>query len=120
MLTDLKEEDNILMALNDQSILNNVAQDETIAPLPQKHVDIDGKRTIYLSRNAFGSTQEIGIPVITDLGLAVRGDEQKYRYYPIQQDLYSAPEVVLKAGWSYSADIWNLGVLVSLVLSFLI
>lgn len=39
--TDLKE-DNILMALNYQSILNGVAQDETIAPLPQKHVDIDG------------------------------------------------------------------------------
>jgi hypothetical protein len=31
----------------------------------------------------------------------------------IQTREYVAPEVLLKAGWSYSADIWNLGLVVS-------
>ncbi|EDN02538.1 predicted protein [Histoplasma mississippiense (nom. inval.)] len=56
-------------------------------------------------------TKGIGRPVITDFGLAVRGDVPHLYYHTIQADDYRAPEIILTAGWSYSADIWNLGVL---------
>ncbi|KAK9318933.1 hypothetical protein V1517DRAFT_334171 [Lipomyces orientalis] len=29
----------------------------------------------------------------------------------IQPNDYRAPEVILAAGWSYSVDVWNLGIL---------
>ncbi|QSS58105.1 protein kinase [Histoplasma capsulatum] len=63
--------------------------------------------------NAISSTltKGIGRPVITDFGLAVRGDVPHLYYHTIQADDYRAPEIILTAGWSYSADIWNLGVL---------
>lgn len=50
-------------------------------------------------------------PELTDFGLAQRGDEQATRFGPIQPDRCNAPEVILGTGWSYSADIWNLGLL---------
>ncbi|KZF26857.1 kinase domain protein [Xylona heveae TC161] len=107
--TDLKS-DNILMALRDRAVLNAVAQDEIDSPLPQKRL---GDRTIYLSRNEFGlPITEIGRPVITDFGLAVHGDNLPSYYHLIQPDSYRAPEVILACGWSYSVDIWNLGVLI--------
>ncbi|KAL2867737.1 putative protein kinase [Aspergillus lucknowensis] len=48
--TDLKP-DNILLALNDPSILDSVAQDEMNDPSPRKQPD---SREIYLSRNYWG------------------------------------------------------------------
>ncbi|PYH88725.1 kinase-like protein [Aspergillus ellipticus CBS 707.79] len=106
--TDLKS-DNIMMALRDPSVLDTVAQDETKSPIPQKQLP---DRTIYLSRNDFGlEAKGLGRPVITDYGLAVRKDGPPHDHL-IQPDGDRAPEVVLKAGWSYSADIWNLGALI--------
>ncbi|KAE8349939.1 kinase domain protein [Aspergillus coremiiformis] len=105
--TDLKS-DNILLSLGDQSVLDTVAQDEMNDPLPQKQLE---DRTIYLSRNHFGvEAEKLGRPVITDFGLAVDGS--RIHRHPIQPDDYRAPEVIIGAGWSYSVDIWNLGVLI--------
>ncbi|PYI02908.1 kinase domain protein [Aspergillus sclerotiicarbonarius CBS 121057] len=105
--TDLKP-DNILMSLRDPSVLDKVAEDEMNEPLPQKHLE---DRTIYLSRNQFGlEVGELGRPVITDFGLAVTGSQ--IHHHLIQPDDYRAPEVIIGAGWSYSVDIWNLGVLI--------
>ena len=112
LLTDVQDlkSDNVLMALRDQSVLDTVVQDEMSSPLPQKKLE---DQTIYLSRNDFGlQAKDLGRPVITDFGLAVRGDEPCTYNHPIQPDGYQAPEVVLRAGWSYSVDIWNLGTLV--------
>ncbi|KAL2360083.1 hypothetical protein RJZ56_007057 [Blastomyces dermatitidis] len=106
--TDLKS-DNILVGLRDESILEIVAREEFEHPLPQKILE---DRIIYLSRNGLGlQTKGIGRPVITDFGLAVRGDVSHPYYHTIQPDDYRAPEIILTAGWSYSADIWNVGVL---------
>ena len=68
---DLKS-DNILLALRNRSILDAVAQDEMNSPSPRKHLD---DRDIYLSRNYWSlSPDDLGRSVITDFGLAVRGD----------------------------------------------
>ncbi|KAL4899487.1 hypothetical protein BDW74DRAFT_171527 [Aspergillus multicolor] len=84
--TDLKS-DNILLVLCNPSIMDSVAQDEMTNPFPRKQLD---NREIYLSRNYWGLSS-------TDLGRPPDG--------------YRAPEVCLECEWSYSVDIWNLGVM---------
>lgn len=50
---------------------------------------------------------------ITDFDLAVRGDSpDSARDGCIQAEVYRAPEVILDKRYSYSADIWSLGVMV--------
>ena len=74
---------------------------------------IKGGRVTYRSHNDFGPLKSFGIlPKIADFGLAQRITPSRRNIHPIQPDHYRAPEVVLGIGWSYSADIWNLGVLV--------
>ena len=67
----------------------------------------------YLSQNDFQHIRASGfLPKIADFGSARPGDQMQT--FPIQPDSYRAPEVLLGIGWSYSADIWNLGVMVKL------
>ena len=102
-----------MIKVEDPSILENSARDEYEHPLPQKSCS-DG-RTIYLSRNDFGISDKItGIIQITDFDLSVRGDRPNTGC--IQAEIYRAPEVILDAVYSYSADIWSLGAMVSLAL----
>ncbi|KAH1424263.1 hypothetical protein KXX32_006990 [Aspergillus fumigatus] len=59
------------------------------------------------------------VPKIVDFGLATslksdsqgQGGKSELGLHPIQPDQYRAPEVILGCGWSFSADIWNFGVL---------
>ncbi|KAK6829201.1 hypothetical protein RU639_003195 [Aspergillus parasiticus] len=105
--TDLKP-DNIMVKIEDQSILEESAKDEYEDPLPQK-ICPDG-RTIYLSRNNYGPTlKTTGIIAITYFNLSVPGDRPNSGF--IQAEIYRAPEVILDAGLTYSADIWSLGVM---------
>lgn len=78
--------------------------------LPYKLV---GDRRIYASRNFGDFKKAPGRPKIADFGLAVRVDVPALHTHPIQADLFQAPEMIMEAGWSYSADIWNLGAMVS-------
>jgi serine/threonine-protein kinase SRPK3 len=108
--TDLKP-DNIMMGLGDPTILDRVVRDETSHPSPRKTPDSHG-RIIYQSRSDFGDAPTdavIASAKITDIGLATWGDERNN--YSIQSNAFTAPEVILAAGWSYPADIWNLGVM---------
>jgi serine/threonine protein kinase len=92
------------------SILEDFVKAKLQNPIPQK---IKGDRTIYRSHNDFGRLRSFRIlPKIADFGLAECVDGQELHRHPIQPPLYHAPEVLLGTGWSYSADIWNLGVLV--------
>ena len=110
--TDLKP-DNIMARLEDPSCLEESAIDEFENPLPRKaYTD----RSIYISRNQYGHYKNIaevlGKVSITDFGYAVQGNGPHYG--PIQVEPFRAPEVILNSGWSYSSDIWNLGVMVRL------
>ncbi|EIT75121.1 hypothetical protein AO1008_02001 [Aspergillus oryzae 100-8] len=77
--------------------------------LEESKIGPDG-RTIYLSRNNYGPTlKTTGIIAITDFDLSVHGDRPNNGC--IQAEIYRAPEVILDAGFTYSADIWSLGVM---------
>jgi serine/threonine-protein kinase SRPK3 len=79
-------------------------------PQPRK---VSAFRSIYQSLNDFGDLRSLRVmPQISDLGLAQRGHSSQERITPIQSDYYRAPEVILGAGWTYSTDIWNFGLLV--------
>ncbi|KAG6041654.1 hypothetical protein E4U41_003092 [Claviceps citrina] len=98
-----------MVKMEDLTILDGCAHDEYYDPLPQKMTD---GRTIYLSRNDFGQfskSKPAGLVQIADFGLSVSGKTQHSGC--IQAEVYRAPEVILDAGYSYSADIWSLGVM---------
>lgn len=79
-------------------------------PMPRKRTN---GRNIYLSHNDFGDLKSyVMLPKIVDFGLAQQVVGKDLLRHPIQPPLYHAPEVLLGIPWSYSADIWNLGVLV--------
>ena len=108
--TDLKP-DNVMMGLGDPSVLEKVVQDEYEHPSARKAPDSHG-RVIYVSRDDFGAPPTDSVicsAKITDIGLAVWGDEE--HSHPIQSNAFTAPEVILACNWSYPADIWNLGVM---------
>lgn len=99
-----------MVKLENDSILERDAQAEFLDPLPQKHC-ADG-RIIYLARNDYGPLQKlVGNIRITDFDLAVLGST--IHRGCIQAAIYRAPEVILDSGYSYPADIWSLGVMVS-------
>ncbi|KAF9774557.1 hypothetical protein IL306_007421 [Fusarium sp. DS 682] len=78
-------------------------------PLPEKHLD---DRTIYLSRNNYGPlTRPTGIIQLVDFDLAVHSRPGELHTGAIQAEIYRAPKVILNAGYTYSADIWSLGVM---------
>jgi len=100
------------MSFEDPSVIEEYLNAQGDHPMPRKSLS---DRNIYLSHNNFGALKSYWmLPKIADFGLAQRGDGEKPLRHPIQPALYHAPEVLLGAPWSYSADIWNLGVFVSI------
>lgn len=109
--TDLKL-DNIMITFEDESTIDAFLERQATHPMARKQV---GDRMVYRSYNDFGPVYKgLGgmIPQITDFGSAQRGDGDKPLIHPIQPDEYRAPEVLLGTGWSYSADMWNFGIMV--------
>jgi serine/threonine-protein kinase SRPK3 len=104
--TDIKE-GNVLFEA-DNSVLESFEQEELQEPCPRK--ELNG-RTIYLSRE-LGIPEDIGAPVLCDLGSAIRLDGGERRE-DIQPNIYRAPEILLDIPWTYSVDIWNVGCMVS-------
>jgi serine/threonine protein kinase len=101
-----------MLRFEDPSVLENFVQNLAEAPMPRKMKD---DSSVYLSRYDFGGFKSFRtLPNLVDFGLAQRTDGPEPLRHPIQPPLFHAPEVILGTGWSYSADIWNLGVLVSL------
>ncbi|KAI0542646.1 putative serine/threonine-protein kinase [Xylaria digitata] len=110
--TDLKL-DNIMVTFEDPSIIEAFIQGQLKHPMARKRV---GTRTVCRCHNDFGDIHNDKVlknmyPKITDLGLAQRGDGPGSLLHPIQPNSCHAPEVLLDTGWSYSADIWNFGIM---------
>lgn len=104
---------NIMLTVDDKSILDNFEKAEADNPSPKKI--IDDVRIIYGSRKFGLPTNSLwGQPVLCDFGEARIG---KYHRGLIQPELYRAPEVLFGMEWSSSADIWNVAVLVSTSIS---
>jgi hypothetical protein len=100
--------DNVMMSLKDPSTAAMVAEAELNEPSPQKQL-VD--RSIYLSRNIWNiPLNDLGPPVIQGFRNAVHGG--KPHSHTIQAVQYQCPEISLGMGWSYPADIWNLGAVV--------
>ncbi|MCJ1384038.1 hypothetical protein MMC17_007154 [Xylographa soralifera] len=107
--TDIKS-DNIMLKLESNSVVIEYVKAEIEQPCPRK---VDGDRIIYLSRNNFGKWKRTpGPATISDFGVSAWGDSTEPLNYIIQSICFRAPEVILGATWTYSADIWNSAALV--------
>lgn len=95
---------NILLGIEDESILSKFEQAELEEPVPRKTLP---DRTVHLSRLL---PLFYGTPVLCDFGEARIGTNQ--RQDDIMPDVYRAPEVILNMKWDYKVDIWNVGMVV--------
>ncbi|KAJ9257875.1 hypothetical protein DTO271D3_1667 [Paecilomyces variotii] len=110
--TDLKLE-NILVSCENPAAIKQFAEKQMKCGV-QRKIDSTG-RAVYLSVGDFGplniSALRLLVPTITDFGHAQRVTSGVSGFAAIQPDQYRAPEVILGCGWTYSADIWNVGLL---------
>ncbi|KKK14683.1 hypothetical protein P175DRAFT_0561003 [Aspergillus ochraceoroseus IBT 24754] len=81
--TDLKA-DNLLIGFEDPAVIRDYVRQQSLDPAP------------WLLK-------------IADFSAAVFGNVPIMHNHDIQPQPFCAPEVLLNAGWTYSADIWNLG-----------
>ncbi|KAM6528966.1 hypothetical protein FALCPG4_009918 [Fusarium falciforme] len=97
-----------MVKIEDPAIFDQDAKDEFDNPLRQKYID---GRTVYLSRNNYGPlAKPTGIIQIVDFYFSVRTTPGQIHMGAIQAEIYRAPEVILNIGYTYSADIWSLEV----------
>ena len=107
---DLKA-DNFMLVFEEDGVIDDYVKNLDKDPSPCEERD---GRPIYASRPDFGPLRRgRGRLKISDFGRAVFGNKSLLYYHKIQPVQFSAPEVLLKAGWTYSADIWNMGMVVS-------
>ncbi|KAJ9388339.1 hypothetical protein DTO063F5_2670 [Paecilomyces variotii] len=104
--TDLKS-DNFLLGLEDFGVVESYVRHQEEDPAPFKDCD---NRPVFQSRPDFGQLRKgVGLVQISDFSAAVFGNVSVPHNHDIQPQPFCAPEVLLRATWSYSADIWNLG-----------
>ncbi|PNS14104.1 hypothetical protein CAC42_6617 [Sphaceloma murrayae] len=108
--TDLKT-DNIMLSIDDESMLDRFVEAEKTAPSPCKV--IDSTRAIYASRPLPKPLkgQSYGVPMLCDFGEARIGLSHSTRPR-VQPDIYRAPEVMFEMPWGPPVDIWNLAGLI--------
>ncbi|PWY91515.1 kinase domain protein [Aspergillus sclerotioniger CBS 115572] len=108
--TDLKT-DNLMLSLEDTSMLADFATAESTNPSPRKSIN-HSHATIYCSRKFRRPTggRNYGLPVLCDLGEARIGKMQESGPF-VQPHIYRAPEVIFEMPWGSAIDIWNLACL---------
>ncbi|MCJ1262992.1 hypothetical protein MMC22_002862 [Lobaria immixta] len=96
---------NVLLGIEDKSIIQKFIEAEQGYPLPRKEV----QGYIVYASGAFDSpsSKSIGKPLLSDFDSAFSGNVEHDE--DVQPNVYMAPKVCLKAPWSYSIDIWNVG-----------
>ncbi|KAL9614068.1 MAG: hypothetical protein Q9167_001422 [Letrouitia subvulpina] len=98
---------NIMLSIDDKSLLSEFEQAEVEEPSPTKV--IDETRTIYGSRKLGLPKNSLwGQPVLCDFGEARIDQAHKGL---IQPELYRAPGVLFNMEWNCSVDVWNIAVL---------
>jgi serine/threonine protein kinase len=104
---------NIMLTIDDESLLADFEKAEQDEPSPRKIIDAD--RTIYTSRELRVPNAGLwGEPVLCDFGQARIG---RVHRGDIQPAIYKALEVLFEMEWNHKVDIWNVGVMVSTVLT---
>ena len=107
-LVDLQAS-NVYFRIEDNTILKEFEEAELSSPITRK---VNKDRVIYKFRG-LKLAQRHGCPVLCNFGEARFGS--KTYTNEIQLYIYRALEIILNIPWFYSTDIWNLGVLVSLL-----
>ncbi|KAI1124039.1 kinase domain protein [Nemania abortiva] len=110
--TDIKE-DNIMITIENDAVFESFVKQQRKSPQP-RHIRAEDGRTTYLSQNDFGPLKGSKLlPQLSDFNLAFPGlADGNCHLAPIQSHRFRAPEVLLGCPWSYSVDIWNLGLLI--------
>ncbi|KAM5480467.1 putative non-specific serine/threonine protein kinase [Microsporum canis] len=107
--TDLKA-DNLMLTVEDNSMLEDFEKIELESPTPRKV--IDGTRSIYRSRYfTRPKNGDWGYPMLCDFGEARIGTIH-HTGMTVQPHIYRAPEVTLEMPWGPAVDIWNLATLI--------
>ena len=100
----------MLLAFEDSSVIDDYVH--RLKESPPLYKEVNG-HPIYQSTADFGGLRKgVGLLKISDFGAAVFGNVSTPHRHDIQPEQFSAPEVLLKGGWTYSADIWNIGMVV--------
>ncbi|KJK74454.1 hypothetical protein H634G_10361 [Metarhizium anisopliae BRIP 53293] len=109
--TDIKD-DNSMVTIESEDILTNFIRRQTKNPQP-KHIRIQDGRETYLSQGNFGLSQGSGLlPKVAGFNFAFPGlANGNGHLFAIQSHRFRTPEVILGCPWSYSVDVWNLGLL---------
>ncbi|KID93619.1 protein kinase domain protein, partial [Metarhizium majus ARSEF 297] len=109
--TDIKD-DNIMVTIENDAVLTNFVKHQKKNSQP-KHIRAEDGRETYLSQGDFGPLQGSRLlPKLADFNLAFPGLAGGNGHLAaIQSHRFRAPEVILGCPWSYSVDIWNLGLL---------
>jgi serine/threonine-protein kinase SRPK3 len=105
-----------MVEFTDNSSVAINARQEYLNPLPQNNSEQGG--ITYFSQGESHdpyNLEDMGLQIkIIDFDRSIISD-QLPAYY-IHNLCYCAPEILLGADYSYSADIWSLGVMVCLIL----
>ncbi|CAH0046049.1 unnamed protein product [Clonostachys solani] len=109
--TDIKD-NNIMMTIENDVVLADYVNCQSKAP-QSRHIRREDGRVTYLSQDDFGPLRGSRLlPELADFNLCFPGlDGGVGHLSAIQSHRFRAPEVLLGCPWSYSADIWNFGLL---------
>ncbi|POR39058.1 Serine/threonine-protein kinase SRPK [Tolypocladium paradoxum] len=113
--TDIKD-DNIMVTIENDAILADFVNSYKNNPQP-RHIRTEDGRVTYLVQEDFGPLRRVRggnglLPKLADFNLSLPGlPGDRAHLSAVQSHRYRAPEVLLGCPWSYSVDIWNLGLL---------
>ncbi|KAM4060356.1 kinase [Hirsutella rhossiliensis] len=108
--TDIKT-DNVMLSLDDDTVLADFVKAEAQDPSPRKTVD--ESTVIYKSRRFRSPSRgkSYGLPALCDFGEARIGKAHCSGPF-VQPHIYRAPEVIFEMAWGSAVDIWNLACLI--------